>query len=212
MFDLIIRDFNDPRVISLKGDLTKQEQIEGALNLHSIQAVVHTASPDPNSIDSALHEAVNVRGTSNVIAACNTCGVQALVYTSTASVVWAESAQQGLDEVTATYPAVFRDSYARTKAEAEQIVMDAGAAGREGRGLITISLRPHAIWGHRDQMVATTIEVAKAGKTRFIVGDGTNVVDWTFVGNVVHAHLLALQASFLCQTLNLRATTDFLEY
>jgi sterol-4alpha-carboxylate 3-dehydrogenase (decarboxylating) len=183
----------EARVVGVQGDLTKQEDLTAALTAHRAGAVLHVASPHPNGNDKTLFHRVNVLGTAAVIAACRSAGVHTLVYTSSASVVWQGAAQEGVDE-SVPYPAVFRDAYAETKARAEELVLAAGK-GHAGTGLAAIALRPHAIWGPRDpQMVGTTVAVAAAGRMRAIVGDGSNVVDWTYVGNVVHGHLLALQA------------------
>ena len=181
-----------PRVAAIQGDLLSKGDLTAAIRAHGVGAVLHVAAPHPNGDDRALFQRVNVDGTATVIAACLEAGVSTLVYTSSASVVWQGAAQAGCDE-SLPYPAAFRDAYAETKAAAERLVLEAGAA-HPGR-LHAIALRPHAIWGPRDpQMVGTTVAVAKAGRMRAIVGDGSNVVDWTYVGNVVHGHLLALQA------------------
>lgn len=174
----------------VQGDLTKQEQITAALRTHGIRIVFHVASPDPNSTNKALFEAVNVQGTNNVISSCKEAGVKTLIYTSSASVVWQGAAHSGVDE-SVPYPAAFRDPYAATKARAEAIVMKAG-----GPELATVSLRPHAIFGPKDRVLVDTVaKQAAAGRLRFIIGDGENIVDWTYVGNVVHAHMLAAQAA-----------------
>ncbi|GFN83796.1 sterol-4-alpha-carboxylate 3-dehydrogenase [Plakobranchus ocellatus] len=56
----------------------------------------------------------------------------------------------------------------------------------------TVAIRPHGIFGPKDlQLVPITAEMARAGKTKYIIGDGKNVVDFTYVGNVVHGHILA---------------------
>ena len=197
VFDIVEGKFVDPsgRVTVVKGDLVKGSSLADAIKAHGVTTVFHVASPHPNGSNRALFYDVNVTGTASVIKACMDTGVRTLVYTSSASVVWQGAAQEGVDE-SIPYPSVFRDYYAETKATAEKLVMEAGTAARATSGpLITISLRPHAIWGPRDpQMVGTTVTVAKAGRMRGIVGDGTNVVDWTYVGNVVHAHMLAAAA------------------
>ena len=192
VFDIVEGKFeNAPpgRVVVVKGDLVRGSSLLDAIKAHGVGAVFHVASPHPNGTNKRVFHDVNVVGTAAVIKACLDGGVRTLVYTSSASVVWQGAAQEGLDEST-PYPTAFRDYYAETKAAAEKLVMEAGSA--HGGALVTISLRPHAIWGPRDpQMVGTTIAIAKAGRMAGIVGDGTNVVDWTYVGNVVHAHMLA---------------------
>lgn len=37
------------------------------------------------------------------------------------------------------------------------------------------------------------VENARKGKSKYALGDGKNVADFTFVGNVAHAHLLAAE-------------------
>ena len=88
--------------------------------------------------------------------------------------------------------------------------------------MATVAIRPHGIFGPRDpQAIPTMIQTAKAGKMKFIIGsvrnkhlsyvvndddvvvvvvvvvagcrDGENIVDFTYVDNVVHGHILAAE-------------------
>jgi nucleoside-diphosphate-sugar epimerase len=69
---------------------------------------------------------------------------------------------------------------------AERLVIE---ANRDG--LLTVSLRPHLIWGPRDtQILPRLIYRARRGRLPQ-VGDGTNKVDLTYVEDVARAHLLA---------------------
>lgn len=43
------------------------------------------------------------------------------------------------------------------------------------------------------QAIPGVMEVLKSGKTKFQVGSNQNLFDWTYVDNVVHAHLLAAE-------------------
>ena len=130
----------------------------------------------------------NVTGTENVLHACRDEGVERLVFTSTASVVFGRHDIQGGDE-SLPYPQRPASPYAATKAEAERLVLAA-----DSPGLRTISLRPHLIWGPGDtQIVPRVIAQARAGTLRR-VGDGTNIVDTTYIDNAAIAHLLAAEA------------------
>ena len=61
-------------------------------------------------------------------------------------------------------------------------------------GLLTCSLRPHLIWGPRDQhLIPKLIARAKSGRLRR-VGDGKNLVDMIYVENAARAHLQAADA------------------
>jgi hypothetical protein len=58
--------------------------------------------------------------------------------------------------------------------------------------LLTCALRPHAIFGPRDPHFWTALaEVGRKGKSKAMVGDGTNLVDSTYVENVAYSHVLA---------------------
>ena len=85
---------------------------------------------------------VNVHGMRNVIDAALEHGVKKLVYTSTASVVYDGTDQNGIDE-TLAYPEQAFDDYNGTKAIAEQAVLQAN-----GQGVLkTTSLRVAGLFG-----------------------------------------------------------------
>ena len=166
-----------------------QSEVVEAMAGHKV--VFHCASPNPNSTNRELLYNVNVIGTENVVHACRTHGIEKLVFTSSASVVYAGDDQSDADE-NLPYPAVFRDAYCETKAQAEQHVLDAGRDS--GSSLATIAIRPHGIFGpHDPQLVPTLVDVAKQGRNKWQIGAGDNLVDFTYVGNVVHSHLLAAE-------------------
>lgn len=65
------------------------------------------------------------------------------------------------------------------------------ANGQEG--LLTCAIRPAGIFGPGDrQMISGFYGVVKNGQTKFQIGDNSNLADFTYVGNVAHAHLLAV--------------------
>lgn len=130
----------------------------------------------------------NVTGTDHVLAACRAAGVTRLVYTSSPSVVFDGTDMEGVDE-SVPYAKNPKSAYSATKAIAEQRVLEANSAA-----LRTIALRPHLIWGPRDNhIVPRLIRRARSGRLR-IVGDGTNRVDVTYIDNAAQAHLLAAEA------------------
>lgn len=132
----------------------------------------------------AYHEA-NVTGTTNVIAACRSVGICRLVYTGSPSVVFDGSDVEGADE-RLPYPAHFEAHYPKTKALAEQAVLAANSPS-----LATVSLRPHLIWGPRDNhLVPRIVARGRAGKLRRI-GERPCLVDTVYVENAAEAHLNA---------------------
>jgi nucleoside-diphosphate-sugar epimerase len=129
---------------------------------------------------------VNTRGTEHVLQACRAERVPRLVYTSSPSVTFDGTDQDGVDE-SAPYPDRWLCHYPHTKALAEQRVL---AADQEG-GLRTCALRPHLLWGPGDpHLIPRLLERARAGQLRR-VGDGRNRIDITYIDNAAWAHLQA---------------------
>ncbi|CAI5977005.1 unnamed protein product [Closterium sp. NIES-64] len=154
-------------------------------------AVFHMASPNHALTDLTPHYTVNVLGTKNVIAACQEAGVRRLIFTSSASVVFDGRHDIKNGDESLPYAGKATNAYGETKAQAEAIALAANAQG----GLLTCALRPSNIFGPGDpDLVPITIKNAQRGKLKFIVGDGENMSDWTYVENVVHAHICAEKA------------------
>jgi len=136
-----------------------------------------------------LYDEVNRQGTENLLAGCLAHHVQRMVYTSSPSVTFDGSTQEGIDE-SAPYATKWLAHYPRSKAAAEQAVLQANGE----KGLATTALRPHLIWGPRDRHLAPRIfDRARRGMLRR-VGDGTNLIDNIFVENAAAAHLAAANA------------------
>eukprot|EP00210_Caulerpa_lentillifera_P002382 g2285.t1 len=195
VFDLSPPPSTDPHpegVIFIKGDLTDAEQVKKAFE--GIRVVFHVATATPtseNTISEDLMTKVNVKGTANVIAACMHQGVEKLIYTSTASVAFDGSDILYKDEQQLGYAHTPVDAYTGTKIIGEKLVLEANGKGNK---LATCALRPSAIFGEGDVLlVPTFVKRAKQGKMKYIIGNGENVMDFTYVGNVVYAHLLAAE-------------------
>lgn len=166
--------------------------------------IIHTASPHATINNPALFQKVNVDGTKAIIAAAVETGVRKLVFTSSAGVVFNGNEIKDVDERIA-FPDVPMDAYNDSKAKAEVAVIEANGKG----GLLTVALRPAGIFGcvtnhfflksklmfvcsPGDRQVMTGLhQVYERGQTHFQIGDNTNLFDWTYVGNVARAHLLA---------------------
>lgn len=134
------------------------------------------------------YHSINTLGTHNVIEGCQQAGVERLIYTSSPSVVF-----DGRDHIdaqeTLPYPQEWMCHYPHSKALAEQAVLQANTDS-----LRTVSLRPHLIWGPRDNhLIPRLIEKARSGRLRR-VGDGSNVVSVSYVENAAAAHLQAEQS------------------
>ncbi len=133
----------------------------------------------------------NVLGTEAVVGSCRRNGVPMLVYTSTPSVVFNRCDINGGDERLA-YAAEYLCHYARSKVIAEKCVLAANSPT-----LKTCAIRPHLIWGPGDPHLLPRLIASGRKKLLKRVGDGSNLVDISYIDNVAHAHLLA--AKNLCE-------------
>lgn len=125
----------------------------------------------------------NVTGTQRVVRAAERAGVPKLIYTSSPSVAFGEDDVAGIDE-SAPYPQRFLSHYNQTKALAERFVL----ARTE---VAVTAIRPPLVWGPRDPHIfPRLLDRARRGILAQ-VGDGTNIVDITYVENAAEAHLLA---------------------
>lgn len=74
--------------------------------------------------------------------------------------------------------------------ECEKVVLKANGE----KGLLTCTIRPSAIFGPGDrQMIPGMIEVCQRGQHRFQIGSNQSLMDFTYVGNVAYAHVLAAE-------------------
>ncbi|TWU78018.1 erg26, C-3 sterol dehydrogenase [Metarhizium rileyi] len=181
-------------------DITNSERLHSLLEELKPDVVVHTASPTASSDTKTakqLFKKVNVDGTQSVIEACQKANVKALVYTSSASVI--SDNKTDLRNADERWPVIRgaqqHEYYSETKAAAEELVL---AANRSPSKLLTTSLRPAGIFGEGDvQTLHGFIKAYQTNKSHIQLGDNTNLFDFTYVGNVAHAHLLAAHALLL---------------
>jgi len=169
-----------------RGDISSLDDVMRAMD--GCDAVMHVAAKAGVWGSRASYMHTNVDGTRHVISACRAHGVTRLVYTSTPSVVHPGENVEGIDEST-PYAENYLTAYPETKAIAEREVL---AAANDG--LLTVALRPHLIWGPGDNhLVPRILDRRRSGRLAF-VGDGSNLIDATYIDNAAHAHLLALDA------------------
>lgn len=179
--------FSMEKVNFIQGNLCNRADVERACT-SGIDVVFHCATPNPFSPNTKLLHDVNIGGTKLLLEVCEKSNIKRFVFTSSASVVFDGKNQQNVSEDLCQTPLSFRDEYSLTKAIAEEAVLQHKGSMR------TVAIRPHGIFGPRDlHFFPTLAENAKRGKTKFQIGDGKNVVDFTFVGNVVHGLFLAAE-------------------
>ena len=129
--------------------------------------------------------AVNVNGTENVIRACKEAGVKRLIAVSSTSAVFDGVSHQDMVDETKPYPTKFLSPYSSSKSVGERLVLAANC-----EQLKTTVIRPHLIWGPRDQtFLARFLEHATKGPIPYV---GKNTwTDNTYVDNLVEGLVLA---------------------
>lgn len=171
-------------VESFQADLADRTKVFEAVA--GVQGVFHVGALAGFWGDEEKFHRTNVLGTRHILEACREYKVSKLVHTSSPSVVFDGNDMEGVDE-SVPLAEHFESPYPKTKAQAEREVL--AANGQDG--LATCALRPHLIFGPRDNHILPRIlERGRAGKLR-IIGDGRNKVDVTYVENAARAHLQA---------------------
>jgi nucleoside-diphosphate-sugar epimerase len=137
---------------------------------------------------SVIHE-VNVQGTTNIISAAFAAGVRHVVHISSVAVYGTVDGE--IDESTSVETTVpSNDLYARSKREAEQEARR--LCGLHGLSLAVV--RPSAVYGERDRLMAPTIAAIVRMPIVPLFGHGENTLPVVYAGNVAGAIVLALEA------------------
>jgi nucleoside-diphosphate-sugar epimerase len=111
------------------------------------------------------------------------------VYTSSPSVTFDGSPQEGVKEDELSYPVKFPAFYPETKALGEKSALKANS-----KSLRTLALRPHLVWGEgRCRLLDNLYKRAAEGSLR-LIGCGDNLVDTTYIYNAAWAHWKAVDS------------------
>ncbi len=172
-------------VLQLQGDILDSDLL--IRSMQGYDTVFHVAAKAGIWGPKHEYEQINVNGTRNVLGACFASSAATLVYTSTPSVVFDRRDLTGADETT-PYARRFLCYYASSKAVAEQMVLAANS-----EVLKTCAIRPHLVWGPGDpHLIPRLVDRGRNGQLK-IVGNGSNLVDISYIDNVAHGHVLAAE-------------------
>uniref|UniRef100_A0A0D9XFN4 Reticulon-like protein n=1 Tax=Leersia perrieri TaxID=77586 RepID=A0A0D9XFN4_9ORYZ len=178
--------------------------------LDGAEAVFHvdpTSGGEGSSSSSflSLHREA-VEGTRRLLAVCAEGGVRRVVYTGSADVVVSAAAARdvvGAGEDALPYPDKFGNAAMEVRAQVEMMVLSADGKN----GMRTCVLRPSNMFGPGDSSLARFVAgYARSPLGKFVIGDGANLCDFTYVENVAHANICAEQA--LCSNASSVAGKD----
>ena len=177
---------NELGVEVVRGDVRDRDAVSAACD--GVATVFHVAAVPGVWGPWDRYHSINTIGTENVVAACQQQGVQRLIYTSSPSVIYDGKEHLNANE-SLPYPNDYLCHYPHSKALGERAVLAAN-----DQDLATCALRPHLIWGPRDNhLIPRLISRARSGRLRR-VGDGENRISMSYVENAAAAHLQAAEA------------------
>jgi len=172
-----------PGVESFRGDLGDEAALEAALGpatlVFHLAAKLHVAHPTPVELEEQRR--TNVEGTRTLARVAARAGVRRLVYFSTINVYGASRAGALWDEDSPGRP---ESEYARTKLEAEQIVLSQAPS---------VVLRSAAVYGPRMQGNYVKL-VTLLRRAPFMIGDGSNRRTLVYVTDLCAAAKLAAES------------------
>jgi len=171
-----------------QGDLRDREALRSALE--GVDAVIHTAALVKMWVrDRRDFWRVNVEGLQNLLQAAEQAGVQRVVYTSSFIALGPSAdvnASEGL-----RHAGSFSDAYEETKARALEWLREEGL-----RRFPVIVTLPGVIYGPgpktEGNLVGGMVDQYLAGKFPGLLGSGEQRWSFSFVTDVVSAHLTAL--------------------
>jgi nucleoside-diphosphate-sugar epimerase len=200
----VLDNFSTGRRENLDGLLDRIEVVKGDVRdlavvrraMRGVRYVFHQAalaSVPRSVVDPVATSEVNIQGTLNVLLAARDANVQRVVYASCSS-VYGESHQRLQAEDHAPAPV---SPYAAAKLAGEQYCRIFSRL----YGLETVCLRYFNVFGPRQDgesdyaaVIPRFIVRALRGESLDVHGDGLQSRDFTFVGDVVQANLLAVKA------------------
>lgn len=194
----LVRNPGHPAVARLRnagadiafGDLTAPRTLADAAR--GTDAVFHAAAHLADTGPAETFRRVNVEGTRSLLAAAADAGVRRFVFVSSPSALMSPDGgdQIGIDERVG-YPTRFFNHYCATKAQAEQLVLDA-----DSTGMTTTALRPRAVWGPGDSRgpIAVVLTRLAAGRIPDLDPGHSVYASLCYIDHCVAAALAALTA------------------
>lgn len=169
----------------VRGSVTDPKAVTRAVE--GVYAVIHLAAKVSFTGEWEAFAATNIEGTSNLLSAARTSGVQDFVFISSPSVAHLGSSIVG-EGAGVAEPDAARGYYARSKASAELLALEA-----DSPGFRVTALRPHVVWGPGDtQLVERVIDRARSGRLPLLDG-GIALIDTTYVDNAASAIVQGLE-------------------
>lgn len=170
------------------GDVTDFEAVCAAMD--GMEAVFHLAAVrDVWGISEPVYHRVNVEGTRHLLEAAARAGVHRVVYCSSVGVARYPGNLKA-DETLPFCEPTSQVFYHRSKAQAEQMVLEWAHSGR----VPAVVVRPVITYGPEDERGMVTRLMMLLAQGRFVpVGNGRNHVDLVYIDDLIAGMYLALE-------------------
>lgn len=193
-FDLIPTSIEHENLEVITGNICDQALVEKACE--GVDTVFHTAAiiclKGGRAVSKEYRDqsyAINVEGTKQLLKALQKAGGKRFVYTASNSVIMEGKPLLQANE-DAPYTNRFNDLYTETKVVAEKWVLSQNGVN----GVYTCAIRPSGIWGAGDKtMFKIYFDQIINGLFLARVGNGSALIDNSYVHNLVHGKILAAQ-------------------
>lgn len=211
VFDIRLPHEEKANVRYIAGDVTNIEDVVRVMKIAQPTVVIHAAGIVPQ-LESRYNQRmrdrlfeVNVEGTRKMLAAAKEAGVEAFVWTSSSCCVtddmryeypnidetWPPSKQSLVygESKVGLAPSLQDHCLTLSQTAAEALVLAAS-----DKKFATCAIRPSVLIGPGDYVLVPSIHACIAKlETPFVIGDGLNLWDVTYVTNVADAHVLAAE-------------------
>ncbi|MEE2737496.1 MAG: NAD-dependent epimerase/dehydratase family protein [Planctomycetota bacterium] len=169
----------------VQGDLTDRSSLQSSLD--NVNWVVHCAAKVGDWGPLEAYRTINVDALQTLLHIAHSSNIQRFVHISSLG-VYEMRDHHGTDETVAPNVSGM-DAYTQTKGEGEQLVMEQSRK----TGLPIVVLRPGFIYGPGDRTVLPRVLEKLQTKQLTLFGSGEQLMNNTYVGNLVDAIFLSLE-------------------
>lgn len=198
----------DPRCKLIRGDVLRLNELHDALEGADGVFVVAGLMASSINVNPWIGLDVNIRVVQNTLEACRYRGVKKIVFSSSAGVYGTPEQESTAEDAPLQWQAVSPAMalYSASKVAGESLAR----LYQQQYGIDYVALRYTAVYGERQHgralvggHIAETCERACRGLPAFIDGDGRQVYDYVYAGDVARANLLAMESSVTGEAINI---------
>lgn len=181
----------NPRFALVEGDIRDRETLAAALRAHGVGAIIHLAARAgvrPSLENPELYADVNVRGTTVIFETARQAGIRTVVYASSSSVYGGNTKVPFAEDDPVDHPV---SPYAATKKANELLAHVYHAIF----GMNLVGLRFFTVYGPRqrpEMAIAKFTRLIDEGKPVPFYGDGQSRRDYTYIDDICHGTIAAL--------------------